>query len=281
MNLTNFNEIQKILDRNDFRFSKSFGQNFLIKEWVPNRIVEESKIDEDSIVVEVGPGIGCLTRELSKNAKLVHTIELDNSLKPILNETLSDCNNVDVIFGDALKMNLDFGKAKFVANIPYNITSPLLTKIVKTNSFDVITVMVQKEVAKRICASSGESDYSAFGIFVQWYCEAKILFDVDKGCFHPQPKVDSCVIQLIRREVPPASVKDVDLLFNIIRSSFNMRRKTLCNALVSNIGWIDKQKCEKVLDLCGFDLKVRGEALSIGDFAKICDELYALKPCDL
>ena len=270
MNLTSYSEIQELLKRHNFRFSKSLGQNFLTAAWVPESIAESSYADETKTVLEIGPGIGCLTRELSSRAGYVYSVELDKSLMEILSETLSGCENVEVIFADALKSELP--KADVVcANLPYNITSPILTKLVK-EGYEYITVMIQKEVAKRICAKEGDKDYSAFGLFVQWYYDPEILFDVTPDCFVPQPKVTSSVIRLKKRKNHPAEVDDENLMFKIIRASFNQRRKTLVNAL-SNVCGIDKETAEKSLVKAGFDPKVRGEVLSIGDFAKISNEI--------
>ena len=204
---------------------------------------------------------------------------------PLLSETLSGCENTEVIFGDALKLDLkeiaekDFAGLKSVvcANLPYNITSPILTKLIESDCFESITVMIQREVAKRICAGAGEEDYSAFGIFVQWYMKGEILFDVPPGCFVPQPKVTSSVIRLTKRNERPASVKNEALMFSIIRAAFNQRRKTLVNAVSSNIGSISKETVMKALENCGFDIKIRGEALSVGDFALISDEIEAIQ----
>ena len=216
MKLTDYGEIQELLLRHGFRFSKSMGQNFLTADWVPQQIADAAGLDENTGVLEIGPGIGCLTEQLSKRAGKVISIELDRSLMPLLSETLSGCENTEVIFGDALKLDLkeiaekDFAGLKSVvcANLPYNITSPILTKLIESDCFESITVMIQREVAKRICAGAGEEDYSAFGIFVQWYMKGEILFDVPPGCFVPQPKVTSSVIRLTKRNERPASVKN-------------------------------------------------------------------------
>lgn len=279
MNLTDYNEITALLNRHNFRFSKSMGQNFLTADWVPFEIAEAAELDDTKTVVEVGPGIGCLTRELSKQAGKVISYELDKTLMPILSETMSGCDNVEVVFRDFMKeKNVPEEAGKFVANVPYNITSPLLTKVIESG-FEEIIVMIQKEVAKRICAGPGDSDYSAFGIFCQWNMEPEILFEVGRECFVPQPKVNSAVIRMRRRE-HPAKVKDEKLMFSIIRAAFNQRRKTLVNALNSGIG-INKEIASNVLENLGFDARIRGEALSIGDFAKIADEIKDINLGDL
>ena len=274
MNLTDYGEIQNLLARHGFHFSKSLGQNFLTSYDVIENIVKYSGVDGDTTVLEIGPGIGCLTVELSKAAKKVVSVEADRSLMPILAETLSGCENVEVVFADALKYDLSsLGASKVCANLPYSITSPILTKLIKTDSLESITVMIQREVAQRICASAGENDYSAFGIFTQWNCEVEHLFDVPPECFVPKPKVTSSVIRLTRRAKNPAEVSDEELMFKIIRAAFNMRRKTLVNAVASNISGVDKNSFADVLEKCGFDSRIRGEVLTIGDFAKITDEL--------
>ena len=288
MFLTDYNEIRALLARHGFRFSKSLGQNFLTAAWVPERIAEEAGLDETVGVLEIGPGIGCLTEQLSRRAGKVLSVELDRSLQPVLAETLTGCENVEVLFGDVLRQDLPAlvkevfpGLTPVVcANLPYNVTTPVLTALIESGCFERITVMIQREVARRICASPGTADYGAFGLFVQWHCETEILFDVPPSCFVPQPKVTSTVIRLTRRGQPPVQGKDEALLFRVIRAAFNQRRKTLVNALSAGLG-LGKEQVEKVLVLRGFDPKIRGEVLSIGDFSAITDELYSLIHADL
>ena len=283
MELTNSKEIRELLGRHGFRFSKSMGQNFLTAAWVPESIAEGALLDENTGVLEVGPGIGCLTEQLSKRAGKVLAVELDKALKPVLAETLRDCGNVEVIFGDVLKQDLpELVKEYFqglrpvvCANLPYNVTSPLLTAFIEAGCFETITVMIQREVARRICAAPGSGDYGAFGLFVQWHTETELLFDVPPSCFMPQPKVTSSVIRLRRRAERPVQVNDEVLMFKIIRAAFNQRRKTLVNALSSGLG-LDKAEVEQCLEKCGFDTKIRGETLDIGSFAKIADEIGKL-----
>ena len=207
MNLTDYNEIRALLQRHGFRFSKALGQNFLTAAWVPEDIAESAGLDEETGVLEIGPGVGCLTRELSKRAGKVVSVELDRSLQPVLAETLTGCENVEVVFGDILKQNIPAlldetmpGLRHVVcANLPYNVTTPVLTALLEGGCFETITVMIQREVARRICAGPGSADYGAFGIFVQWHAETELLFDVPPSCFVPQPKVTSSVIRLTRR----------------------------------------------------------------------------------
>ena len=282
MNLTDYNEIRALLSRHGFRFSKSMGQNFLTAAWVPERIAEEAGLDEQTGVLEVGPGVGCLTEQLSMRAGKVLAVELDKALRPVLAETLAGRENVEILFGDVLKQDLPALvreklpglRPVICANLPYNVTSPLLTAFLEAGCFETITVMIQREVARRICARAGTADYGAFGLFVQWHCETELLFDVPPACFVPQPKVTSSVIRLTRREHPPFPVSDEQLLFRVIRAAFNQRRKTLVNALCAGIGGMTKDLAEQVLQNCGFDPKIRGEAVELGGFATITDEIH-------
>ena len=288
MNLTDYNEIRALLTRHGFRFSKSLGQNFLTAAWVPERIADEAGLDEQTGVVEVGPGVGCLTAELARRAGKVAAIELDKALLPVLKETLRDFDNVTVIPGDAAKMDfralveekLPGLRPVVCANLPYNVTTPLLTALIEAGCFETITVMIQREVARRICAGPGSADYGAFGLFVQWHCDPELLFDVPPSCFVPQPKVTSSVIRLTRRPAPPLPVRDEKLLFRIIRAAFNQRRKTLVNALSSGLG-LGKDELEAVLGELGLDVRVRGEALDIASFAALCDKVNCLTGADL
>lgn len=288
MNLTDYNEIRALLSRHGFRFSKSLGQNFLTAAWVPERIADEAGLDRETGVVEIGPGVGCLTAQLAKRAGKVAAIELDKALLPVLRETLADCCNVTVIHGDATRLdlralvaeNLPGLRPVVCANLPYNVTTPLLTALIEAGCFETVTVMIQREVARRICAGVGSPDYGAFGLFVQWHCVPELLFDVPPSCFVPQPKVTSSVIRLTRREAPPLPVRDEQLLFRVIRAAFNQRRKTLVNALSSGLG-LGKAELEAVLAGCGLDARVRGEALDIGAFTAISDKIYRLESADL
>lgn len=289
MELTDIDQIKALLGRHGFRFSKALGQNFLTAAWVPEEIADSALLDESTGVLEVGPGIGCLTRELSRRAGKVLSVELDQGLKPILAETLADCENVALLYGDVLRQDLSAlaeeyfpGMRRAVcANLPYNVTSPLLTAFIEAECFDTITVMIQREVARRICAAPGSGDYGAFGIFVQWHMETELLFDVPPSCFIPQPKVTSSVIRLRRRSEHPAEVRDEALLFRIIRAAFNQRRKTLVNALASQLGIVTKEQAAQAIANCGFDTRIRGEVLNIGGFAKISDEITGIIQSDL
>lgn len=289
MNLTNIDDIRELLRRHGFHFSKSMGQNFLTAAWVPEEIAEAAGLDEGAGVLEIGPGIGCLTVELSKRAGRVLAVELDKNLMPVLAETLTGCENTEVLFGDILRKNIaelveeNFRGLRPVvcANLPYNVTSPVLTALLESRVFDTVTVMIQREVAKRICAEPGGKDYSAFSIFCNWYCQTELLFDVPPDCFIPQPKVYSTVIRMKRRECPPARVNNERFFFSIVRAAFNQRRKTLVNALYAGLSGYDKADIQKVVNSCGFNENIRGEVLGIDEFAQIADCLEGLKAADL
>ena len=281
MNLTNLADIRALLARHDFRFSKSLGQNFLTAAWVPADIADASGADEGTGVLEVGPGIGCLTAELSRRAGKVVAVELDERLRPILAETLSGCANVELVFGDVLKLDLPAlvrerlaGLRPVVcANLPYNVTSPLLAAFLEAGCFEEITVMVQREVAHRLCAKAGTAEYGAFTVFTQWHAEPEILFDVAPGCFLPAPKVTSSVVRLRVRTAPPVAVTDEKLLFAVVRAAFNQRRKTLVNALSSGLPEFGKETIAAAVERCGFDARIRGEALDLAGFAAVADAL--------
>ncbi len=282
MNLTDYNEIRALLSRHGFRFSKSLGQNFLTAAWVPEDIAESAGLDEQTGVLEIGPGVGCLTRELSKRAGKVVSVELDRSLRPVLAETLRGCENVEVVFGDILKQDIPAlleetmpGLRHVVcANLPYNVTTPVLTALLDCGCFETITVMIQREVARRICAGPGTADYGAFGLFVQWHCETELLFDVPPSCFVPQPKVTSSVIRLTKRAEKPFFAQDEALLFRCIRAAFNQRRKTLPNALSAGVPGLSRERAEQLLTELGFDPRIRGEAVDLAGFVKISNKVF-------
>ena len=287
--LTDPSEIRRLLDTYGFRFSKSLGQNFLIDASVPERIADSVGADRECSVLEIGPGIGCLSAELSARAGQVLTVGLDRRLQPLLRETLSSAENTDVLFADIMKLDLRqlasermTKPIKLVcANLPYNITSPVLTSLIEADCFERICVMIQKEVAERICAGPGTKDYGAFGLFVQWYYAPELLFTVPPHCFMPQPKVTSAVIRLTRRTAPPAEVRDEKLLFHVIRAAFNQRRKTLANALSAAEPQLSKADCERILKLCDLDTNIRGEKLNLVDFARISNEIADFESADL
>ena len=283
--LTDLNTIKPLLARHGFRFSKTLGQNFLCAAWVPERIAESAGLDADTGVLEVGPGIGCLTVALAKRAKRVVCVELDRALAPVLAETLTGLDNVELIFADVMKTDLralceahfaDCKRAVICANLPYQITTPALTAFVEADCFEHITVMIQREVALRVCARENTSDYGAFSVLMQWYTAPESCFDVPPGCFIPAPKVTSSVVTLARREAPPAVVKDEKTLFAVVRAAFGQRRKTLCNALSAGLG-LPKEIVAAAIAATGLPQQVRGEALSIAQFAALSDALHAEK----
>jgi len=276
MDLFDIKEVRELLDRHGFSFKKSLGQNFITKRWIPERIVSASGIDDRHGVFEIGPGIGTLTRSLCESAGRVTCLELDSRLIPVLRETLSENKNVIIRQGDALKADLaqiihddlDGLIPVACANLPYYITTPVLERLFKSRLFRQITVMVQKEVACRICASAGSPDYGAFTVFARYYSDPEILFDVPAGCFLPRPKVDSSVVLFRMHTSNPYGITDEELFFKIVRSSFAQRRKTLINGLLSVLP-MNKDELASVISGCGFRPDVRGETLSIEAFAKI------------
>lgn len=281
MNLTDYRDITALLQRHGFRFSKSMGQNFLTAAWVPQQIAAESGITAADGALEIGPGVGCLTAELAKAAGRVTAVELDERLRGVLGETLADFDNVSVVFADALKADLPaicaetLGERpwKVCANLPYNVTTPLITAFLEAGCFESVTVMIQKEVAQRLCAAPGTGEYGAFSVLVQWYAEPKLLFDVPPYCFVPQPKVTSAVVRMDRHAAPPASVDDEKLFFRTVRAAFAQRRKTLSNALRSAFSELDRAAIESAMEETGLPPAVRGETLSIAQFAALSNAL--------
>ena len=253
----------------------------MIANWVPERIAEDAGVDETAGVLEIGPGIGPLTQQLALRAKKVCAVELDNRLKPILDLTVGEFGNLEILWDDVLKQDIPaLVKEKFdglrpmaCANLPYYITSPILTALLEAECFESVTVMVQKEVAQRIAAKPGTADYSAFTIFCQYYTEPEILFDVPAGCFMPQPKVTSAVITLRTRKEKPWDILDESVFFKVVRASFAMRRKKLSNGLASGFPELGKTGAAEVIEAAGFDANVRGETLSIPEFVRIANEI--------
>lgn len=282
MDLCNRNDIQALLLRHGFRFSKSMGQNFLIADWVPRNTAEASGADKNSGVLEVGPGIGPLTRELCQRAGKVVSVELDHRLYPVLTETLSEYDNFTLVEGDILKQDLSALVAEhftglrpiLCANLPYNITTPLLTACVKAKCFASITVLIQKEVAQRICAQPGTADYGAFSLLMQYYTEPELLFTVPNTCFLPMPKVTSAVIRCITREKPPVAMQSEAMLWRAVKAGFALRRKTLANSLQTGFP-LSKQELTQIIASCGLPGDIRGERLCLADYARLADALYA------
>ena len=274
--------IRELLAKYGFHFSKSKGQNFLTQRWVPERIVRASGIDKTCGVIEIGPGFGPLTQELCQKAGKVVAIEVDQTLQPVLRETVGEFSNLEILFADALKTDLpamvadEFSGLRPVAcaNLPYYITSPVLTKLLESRCFSLITVMVQKEVAQRICAPAGKGDYGAFSVFCQYYAVPELLFDVPPSCFIPQPKVTSSVLKLTMRAEPPCPIPDEKLFFRVVKASFAQRRKTLLNALSSGFSELGKSELAETLHTCSISPMVRGETLDIPSFAALSNALY-------
>ena len=276
MDLCNRNDIEKLLDRHGFHFSKSLGQNFLIDSSVPLRITEACGADTDTGVLEIGPGIGPLTQQLARRAGKVVSVELDRRLYPVLQETMAGFKNFTLVQSDIMKCNLaELVKKHFdglrpilCANLPYNITTPLLTRIVESGLFESITVLIQKEVALRICAAPGTADYGAFSLLMQYYTEPEFLFTVPNTSFLPAPKVTSAVIRCIRRKTPPVEVSSPDSLWRAVRAGFAQRRKTLVNSLQSGYP-LPKNRLARAVADCGLPPDIRGERLSLAEYARL------------
>ena len=281
INVCDIHVMKPLLESHGFHFSKAKGQNFLIAPWVPESIVREAGVDKNAGVLEIGPGIGPLTQQLCLRAQKVCAVELDNRLMPILDATVGEFDNLEIIWNDVLKLDVPaLVKEKFgdlrpmaCANLPYYITSPILTALLEAECFDSVTVMVQKEVAQRIAAAPGSADYSAFTVFCQYYAEPELLFDVPAHCFLPQPKVTSAVIQLRVRKEREWDILDPDIFFRTVRASFAMRRKKLSNGLASGFPELGKTGAAEVIAAAGFDPNVRGETLGIPEFARIANEI--------
>ncbi|ADL50106.1 16S rRNA (adenine(1518)-N(6)/adenine(1519)-N(6))-dimethyltransferase RsmA [Clostridium cellulovorans] len=275
------NSTKDIVLKYNFKFTKSLGQNFLTDDSVLNDIVNGAEVNENDVVIEIGPGVGTLTKELLGKAKKVIAIEVDSSLIPILQEELKEFDNFTLIHKDATKV--DFNEliegedtVKIVANLPYYVTTPIITDLLnKKYNFTSITVMIQKEVADRINANPSSKEYGALTLLVQYYCDTKIVRVVPPSCFIPQPKVDSTVIRLDKLPAPRAVVEDEELFFRIIRDSFNMRRKTLWNGM-KGLG-LEKELLEKAFADADIDPKRRGETLSIEEFAKLSNCVNQIK----
>jgi 16S rRNA (adenine1518-N6/adenine1519-N6)-dimethyltransferase len=273
----------EILDKYGFAFQKKFGQNFLIDENVVRKIVREAGVTKEDFVLEVGPGIGTMTQILCEEAREVVAVEIDKKLIPILeNDTLSYYDNVTIINEDILKLDINRlveekngGKPiKVVANLPYYITTPIIMGLFESGvALDSITIMVQKEVADRMQVGPGTKDYGALSLAVQYYANPQIVLTVPASCFMPRPNVDSAVIRLERYNEPPVQVYDPHLMFNIIRASFNQRRKTMTNSVVNAGIGITKEMLLEALEKCGLPATVRGEALTLEQFAELANAL--------
>ena len=281
INVCDIQVMKPLLAEHGFHFSKAKGQNFLIAPWVPESIARESGVDSSVGVLEIGPGIGPLTQQLALRAGKVCAVEVDMRLKPILALTLAECGNAEILWEDVLKLDIPalvqekLGglRPMACANLPYYITSPILTALLEAECFEAVTVMVQKEVAQRIAAGPGTAEYGAFSVFCQYYAQPELLFDVPPHCFLPQPKVTSAVVTLRVRQQRPWDIPDKGLFFRVVRSSFAMRRKKLSNGLASGFPELGKSGAEDVLRACGLPDNVRGETLGIPEFARIAREI--------
>lgn len=282
MRLTSPGEIKALMERHGVHFSKGLGQNFLIEPSVPRRIAEAGCEGgpEGLAVLEIGPGVGCLTAELAQRAERVAAVELDRLLLPVLAETLAEQPNAEVVPGDALMLDLAAlmrekcpgMRYRVCANLPYNVTTPLLAKFIDAGIFEAMTVMIQREVALRLTAAPGTADYGAFTLYLGWHCGAERLFDVPPECFMPRPKVTSSVVRLTPRPAPPCPVHDEALMFRCVKAAFAQRRKTLRNALANGLPEL-RTAVPEALERAGIDPAARGETLSAADFARLADAL--------
>lgn len=281
INVCDIQVMKPLLAEHGFHFSKAKGQNFLTQQWVPESIALQSGVDETAGVLEIGPGIGPLTQQLCLRAGKVCAVELDKRLAPILKQTVGEFQNLEIIWDDVLNQDIAaLVEEKFAglrpmacANLPYYITSPILTALLEADCFRSVTVMVQKEVAQRIAAAPGSSDYSAFSVFCQYYAEPEILFDVPAHCFMPQPKVTSAVIMLKVRQQRPWQIEDENIFFRTVRAGFAMRRKKLANGLAAGFSELGKEGAAEVIRRAGLPENVRAETLSIPQFAALSNEI--------
>ena len=272
------NSVRELLDKHGFKFSKAMGQNFLVDANIPEKIVTQSGIDKSCGVLEVGPGLGALTSSLSNVAGFVTSVELDKRLVPILIDNFSGYPNVKIVRADILKLdikklvdeNMNGLEHHVCANLPYNITTPVITAFIESGVFKSITVMVQKEVAERICAKPGSSEYGAFTVYINYHAVPKILFNVSPECFNPRPKVTSSVVKMEIKTGRISDKEDEIIFFRVVRAAFGQRRKTLVNALYSVFNKShSKDEIAEIVENCGFDNRIRGEMLSIDDFINI------------
>ncbi|MBO5453783.1 MAG: 16S rRNA (adenine(1518)-N(6)/adenine(1519)-N(6))-dimethyltransferase RsmA [Clostridia bacterium] len=271
-------DIKKIMSENNLVFHKGLGQNFLFDEHYLNAIVESGDITKEDVVIEIGPGLGVMTTRLAEKAKKVIAIEIDNNIVPVLKNITAPFGNVEIICADIMKTDVnsliaDEEHIKVVANLPYYITTPIIMKLLEEKiNAECIVVMIQKEVAERLVAKAGSKDYGAITLAIDYYTDSKIMFNVPAGAFVPAPKVESAVVKMDIRHLPAVKVNDVSFMFSIIKAAFGQRRKTFVNAVNSYLK-IDKATIIEALITCGYDERVRGEVLSLQDFAKLSDFL--------
>ena len=269
-------KMQDLLDKNEFRLKKQFGQNFIVDENIINNIISKSELNKDIMVIEIGPGAGSLTYKLAHASKIVLCYEIDTTLEPVLRDNLKELDNVDIVFKDFLKADVkeDLKKYEFkqlyvVANLPYYITTPIITKIIEDDlPVDKIVVMVQKEVGDRFKATPNSKDYNSLSIYLNYYYEVSKLMDISRNIFIPKPNVDSIIV-CFKQKKDRIKLNDEKLFFKLVRDSFTQKRKNLRN----NLRNYNLEKIEMVLKEMGLDLNVRAEALSIEQFAKIANEL--------
>ncbi len=276
--------IEALLRRHGFHFSRSMGQNFLIDASIPAAIAEASGANEKNGVLEIGPGIGALSHELCRRAAKVAAVELDKTLLPILGETMADFDNFEVVSADILKTDIPAlvrerfdGLTPIVcANLPYNITTPAITALIDSGCFESITVLVQKEVAERLCAAPGTAAYGAFSVYMQYHTEPRLLFEVGRECFQPQPKVTSAVLRAEVRREPPVKVEDEKFFFRVVYAAFALRRKTLVNSLMTGFGsQLTKEQVTEAVISAGLEPTVRGERLGLEEFTRLARALAA------
>ena len=286
MDLCNINVIKSVMADAGITFHKEFGQNFLTNRIIPEDIADNCADTTERMVLEIGPGIGCLTQELAMRYKKVVAVEIDRGLIPVLNKTLAEFDNITVINQDVMKVDLAELVAEYsegmpvsvCANLPYYITTPILMYLLESGvKFSTITVMVQNEVAARLSAKAGSSDYGAITAILGYYGSVRKLFKVSAGCFIPAPKVDSAVVRIDLYDKCPFDIKDEKLFRNCIKAAFEMRRKTLENALTAKLGGFTKEQVAQAISRCGFDAKIRGERLSTEDFVNLSNILYEIK----
>ena len=286
MDLCNINVIKSVMADAGITFHKEFGQNFLTNRIIPEDIADNCADTSERMILEIGPGIGCLTQELAMRYKKVVAVEIDRGLIPVLNKTLAEYDNITVINQDIMKVDLAELVAEHsegipvsvCANLPYYITTPILMYLLESGvKFSTITVMVQNEVAARLSAKPGSSDYGAITAILGYYGSVRKLFKVSAGCFIPAPKVDSAVVRIDLYDKCPYEIKDEKLFRNCIKAAFEMRRKTLENALTAKLGAFTKEQVAGAIADCGFDAKIRGERLSTEDFVNLSNSLYNIK----
>ena len=286
MDLCNISVIKSVMADAGITFHKEFGQNFLTNRIIPEDIADNCADTGERMVLEIGPGIGCLTQELAMRFKKVVAVEIDRGLIPVLNKTLAEYDNITIINEDVMKVDLAALVAEHsegmpvsvCANLPYYITTPILMYLLESGvKFSTITVMVQNEVAARLAAKPGSSDYGAITAVLGYYGTVRKLFKVSAGCFIPAPKVDSAVVRIDLFDKCPYNIKDEKLFWNCIRAAFEMRRKTLENALVAKLGGFTKEQVAEAISKCGFDPKIRGERLSTEELVNLSNALHDIK----